>query len=219
MCSSDLDMNHFGSRRLVGPNWKVSFDGYVDFYHLPILHKNTFGPNFPADALFHRVGPHQRVTGPRGPWAKLEGIPQDEWPDSVLTGGVWSIFPHASIAGFEIGEHKIYQVARIYPGDSADESVSYLDFISTAPLTDEYVSIAEQQIAFLEHVVRDEDYATGLKIQRNVKTGAKKDLVFGRNEGGAQYVHGWLDAILETPDRELSDLFRRGIDAGRIVNY
>jgi hypothetical protein len=41
--------------------------------------------------------------------------------------------------------------------------------------------------------------------------------VFGRNEGGAQYVHGWLDAILETPDSELSDLFRRGISAGRLV--
>jgi carnitine monooxygenase subunit len=67
-------------------------------------------------------------------------------------------------------------------------------------------------------VVRDEDYATGLKIQRTVKTGAKTEFVFGRNEGGAQYVHGWLDAILATPDAELSDLFRRGIDAARIVN-
>ena len=210
-------MNHFGSRRLVGPNWKVSFDGYVDFYHLPILHKNTFGPDFPCDALFHRVGPHQRVTGPRGPWAKLESIPQDQWPDSVLTGGVWSIFPHASIAGFEIGEHKIYQVARIFPGATPDESVTYLDFISTAPLTDEYIETANKQIAFLEMVVRDEDYATGLKIQRTVKTGAKKEFVFGRNEGGAQYVHGWLDALLETPDHELSDLFRRGISAGRLV--
>ena len=211
------EMNHFGARRLVGPNWKVSFDGYVDFYHLPILHKNTFGPDFPCDALFHRVGPHQRVTGPRGPWAKLENIPQENWPDSVLTGGVWSVFPHASIAGFEIGEHKIYQVARIFPGATADESVTYLDFISTAPLTEEFIETANKQIAFLEMVVRDEDYATGLKIQRTVKTGAKKEFVFGRNEGGAQYVHGWLDAILETPDHELSDLFRRGISAGRLV--
>ncbi len=105
----------------------------------------------------------------------------------------------------------------IFPGDSADESITYLDFVSTAPKTDEYVEIIEKQIAFLEHVVRDEDYATGLKIQRTVKTGAKKEFVFGRNEGGAQYVHGWIDAILDTPDAELSDLFRRGVDAGRLV--
>lgn len=211
-------MNHFGSRRLVGPNWKVSFDGYVDFYHLPILHKNTFGPDFPSEALFHRVGPHQRVTGPRQNWSKLESIPQEQWPDSLLTGGVWSIFPHASIAGFDVGEHKVYQVARIFPGDSADESITYLDFISTAPKTDDFVEIIEKQIAFLEHVVRDEDYATGLKIQRTVKTGAKTEFVFGRNEGGAQYVHGWIDAIIETPDDELSELFRSGVEAGRLVN-
>ena len=94
-----------------------------------------------------------------------------------------------------------------------------MDFISTAPLTEEFIEAANQQIAFLENVVRDEDYATGLKIQRTVKTGAKKVLHFGRNEGGAQYVHGWLDALLKTSDDDLSDLFRTGIDAGRITNY
>jgi phenylpropionate dioxygenase-like ring-hydroxylating dioxygenase large terminal subunit len=212
-------MNHFGTRILAGPNWKISFDGYVDFYHLPILHKNTFGPDMSPDALFHRVGPHQRVTGPRGNWAKLEGRPTSEWPDSVLTGGVWSVFPHGSIAGFEIEGHKIYQVARVFPGATADESVTYLDFISTAPKTDEFIDAANKQIAFLENVVRDEDYATGLKIQRTVKTGAKKVLHFGRNEGGAQYVHGWLDALLVTADEDLNELFRNGIDAGRITNY
>jgi phenylpropionate dioxygenase-like ring-hydroxylating dioxygenase large terminal subunit len=212
-------MNHFGTRILAGPNWKISFDGYVDFYHLPILHKNTFGPDMSPDALFHRVGPHQRVTGPRGNWAKLEGRPTSEWPESVLTGGVWSVFPHGSIAGFEIEGHKIYQVARVFPGATADESVTYLDFISTAPKTDEFIAAANKQIAFLENVVRDEDYATGLKIQRTVKTGAKKVLHFGRNEGGAQYVHGWLDALLVTADEDLNDLFRNGIDAGRITNY
>ena len=212
-------MNHFGTRILAGPNWKISFDGYVDFYHLPILHKNTFGPDMSPDALFHRVGPHQRVTGPRGNWAKLEGRPTSEWPESVLTGGVWSVFPHGSIAGFEIEGHKIYQVARVFPGATADESVTYLDFISTAPKTDEFIAAANKQIAFLENVVRDEDYATGLKIQRTVKTGAKKDLIFGRNEGGAQYVHGWLDALLVTADEDLNELFRNGIDAGRITNY
>ncbi|MEI7506791.1 MAG: aromatic ring-hydroxylating dioxygenase subunit alpha [Actinomycetes bacterium] len=212
-------MNHFGTRILAGPNWKISFDGYVDFYHLPILHKNTFGPDMSPDALFHRVGPHQRVTGPRGNWAKLEGRPTSEWPESVLTGGVWSVFPHGSIAGFEIEGHKIYQVARVFPGATADESVTYLDFISTAPKTDEFIEAANKQILFLENVVRDEDYATGLKIQRTVKTGAKKVLHFGRNEGGAQYVHGWLDALLVTADEDLNELFRNGIDAGRITNY
>ena len=210
-------MNHLASRQLVGPNWKVAFDGYVDFYHLPILHKDTFGPAFPSEAVFHRVGPHQRVTVPRGPWETLDALPRDEWPDSLLTSGVWSVFPHASIAGFALGDYMIYQVARIFPGSSADESITHLDFITTAPLTDEYVARANKQINFLERVVRDEDYATGLKIQRALKTGVKADVVFGRNEAGAQYVHGWLQEILQTPDAGLTELFRRGVTAGRLV--
>jgi len=27
-----------GRQQLEGPNWKVAYDGYLDFYHLPILH-------------------------------------------------------------------------------------------------------------------------------------------------------------------------------------
>ena len=66
----------------------------------------------------------------------------------------------------------------------------------------------DKQIDFLVGVVRDEDYATGLKIQRTVRTGAKRELVFGRNEGGAQHVARWIDAVLATPDDELDELFR-----------
>ena len=38
----------------VGPNWKIAYDGYLDYYHLPILHRNTFGTdigNKAKDAL------------------------------------------------------------------------------------------------------------------------------------------------------------------------
>ena len=48
-----------------------------------------------------------------------------------------------------------------------------------------------------------------------MKTGAKKEFVFGRNEGGAQYVHGWIDKILATPDTELNALFGSGYDPTR----
>jgi carnitine monooxygenase subunit len=202
------EMYHYGSVPLAGPNWKVAFDGYVDFYHLPILHKNTFGTAISPDAVFHRVGPHQRITGPRQGWSKLEGVDENDWKTEDLLGGVWSVFPHGSIAGFAVGEHRMFQVARLFPGASADESVSQLDFIGTGAPTPEHLELVNQQIKFLIDVVRDEDYATGLKIQRTVKTGAKKEFIFGRNEGGARHVHGWLDRILATPDDGLVELFR-----------
>ena len=31
------------TQRVEGPNWKIAYDGYLDYYHLPILHRETFG--------------------------------------------------------------------------------------------------------------------------------------------------------------------------------
>ncbi len=202
------EMHHYGTRILAGPNWKIAFDGYVDFYHLPILHKNTFGPDMSPDAMFHPIGPHQRITGPRAIWSRLEETPESEWEIEDLIGGVWSIFPHGSVAGFDVGGERFYQVARLFPGPTPGESVTHLDFVSLAEPTDEYRHLADKQIDFLIDVVRDEDYATGLRIQHALLTGAKKELMFGRNEGGAQHVHGWIDKVLNASDAELDDLFR-----------
>jgi carnitine monooxygenase subunit len=202
------EMHHYGKRILAGPNWKIAFDGYVDFYHLPILHKNTFGPDMSPDAMFHPIGPHQRITGPRAIWSRLDDIPEDEWEMDDLTGGVWSVFPHGSIAGFDVGEHRFYQIARLFPGETPGESVTHLDFVSLAEPTEEYRLLADKQIDFLIDVVRDEDYATGKRIQHALRTGIKKELMFGRNEGGAQHVHRWIDKVLGASDAELVDLFR-----------
>ena len=40
------DWHVFAKRTLIGPNWKTAYDGYLDFYHLPVLHANTFGADF-----------------------------------------------------------------------------------------------------------------------------------------------------------------------------
>ncbi len=59
-------------------------------------------------------------------------------------------------------------------------------------------------------VVRDEDYATGLQVQRSLATGAKDHLVFGRNEGGGQHFHRWVEAVREADDAELAALVKNG---------
>ena len=41
-----------GRQEVEGPNWKVAYDGYLDFYHLPVLHRDFFGPKVPSAALY-----------------------------------------------------------------------------------------------------------------------------------------------------------------------
>ena len=59
-------------------------------------------------------------------------------------------------------------------------------------------------------MVAEEDYATGLRQQNALRTGAMGTVMFGRNEAGGQNFHRWLDRILETPDEELNALFAQG---------
>ena len=65
-------------------------------------------------------------------------------------------------------------------------------------------------MAFLHHVVGDEDYYTGKRIQRAAANGAKKEFLFGRNEGGGHRFHQWVEALIDTADADLPALFHGG---------
>ena len=58
--------------------------------------------------------------------------------------------------------------------------------------------------------MQEEDYATGIALQKNLPVGAKPHVLFGRNERGGQYFHRWVDTLLETADDDLPALFRNG---------
>ncbi|MFP6606107.1 MAG: aromatic ring-hydroxylating dioxygenase subunit alpha [Myxococcota bacterium] len=207
-----LDDCHLVGRQLVeGPNWKLAFDGYLDFYHLPVLHKNSFGSKIPSDALYDAWGPHQRVSMPNPAYLELEQKPEKDWDPAALIAGVWTIFPHVSIADFDAGG-KLYMVSQLFPGATPEESVTVQNFLATTEPDAERETQIESTMSFLEHVVRDEDYYTGNRIQKAVKTGAKSEVLFGRNEGGGQRFHRWLEALLGTDDAQLSKLFAEGIE-------
>ena len=88
-------------------------------------------------------------------------------------------------------------VSQLFPGDTPETSVTVQNFLATFEPNEEQLSLIDKQMDFLLHVVRDEDYYTGNRIQRAVKTGAKTEFLFGRNEGPCQRFHGWVDSLVE----------------------
>jgi phenylpropionate dioxygenase-like ring-hydroxylating dioxygenase large terminal subunit len=197
-----------------GPNWKLAYDGYLDLYHLPILHRESFGADTSSKAIYNVWGPHQRVTSPDRYWRRLGGMPEEEWTEARLNGGVWTIFPHVSIAAFDAGG-KLYMVSQLFPGPTPEQSMTVQNFLATFDPTDAQRELIAGQVAFLDHVVRDEDYGTGLSIQRTLPTGAKKEVLFGRNEGGGHRFHRWTDALIETDDADLLALLTAGLGEAR----
>jgi nitrite reductase/ring-hydroxylating ferredoxin subunit len=214
LCGYDGALAHFGfkdwmlfsQRTIRGPNWKIAYDGYLDFYHLPVLHKDTFGPDFPNRALYHAWGPHQRVITPATHLLEPGAPDEDAWGDAELLAGVWTIFPHVSIASFDGGGRGV-MVSILMPGAHVGESFTTQLYLMEKPPSPEQEQAATEQFAFLERVVAGEDYDTGLRQQAALDAGGRDHVLFGRNEGGAQTFHGWVDRILAADDRALQALF------------
>ena len=205
------DCHVAGRQAIDGPNWKVAYDGYLDLYHLPVLHRNTFGPDYGNKAIYDSWGPHQRVTGPGRHFEKMGEKPEDEWTIDEMVGGVWTIFPHVSIASFD-ANGKVYMVSQLYPGTEPGTSKTTQMFLHTEPSDDAQVEEMTKVMAFLHHVVEDEDYYTGLRIQKALQTGAKKVNIFGKNEGGGQRFHTFVDRLLEVDDADLPAFFKNAAE-------
>jgi carnitine monooxygenase subunit len=203
---------YVGSQSATGPNWKVAYDGYLDFYHLPVLHKATFGAEYPNKNICDAWGPHQRLTQPDDRILKLAERDESSWPTEMLLGGVWTIFPHISVATFDAGG-PVCMISQLLPGDDPDTSTTTQHFVAKfdpdeAPEgPDEARRLIKERMDFLLHVVQNEDYFTGVRIQKNVKTGAKQQFILGRNEGPVQRFHGWVDRLCETEDADLRAVF------------
>ncbi|MDH4170027.1 MAG: aromatic ring-hydroxylating dioxygenase subunit alpha [Acidimicrobiia bacterium] len=205
-----LDRAHVvGHNVVAGPNWKVAYDGYMDFYHLPILHKDTFGANFPNKASYDAWGPHLQVSAPDPRFAKYRDQSAAAWPDHTLVNGILTVFPHVSIARFQAEGDTVFMISQLFPGDAVGESTTTQIFALAHEPTDVTRAAAVGQMAFLEHVVRDEDYATGRAVQEGLATGAIDRVLFGRNEGGGQRFHQWVDELLAADDDDLPGLFAR----------
>lgn len=189
-----------GRQQVSGPNWKVAYDGYLDFYHLPILHRTTFGSDYPNKGCADVWGPHQRLTQQEGRVKELLGVPEEAWSRDILLSGVWTIFPNVSIASFRTGGGRIYQVAQLMPGSTWDASTTTLTWLAVDEPDEAAMSEIDKQIDFLVHVVRDEDYRTGLALQQALATGAMDEVVFGLLEGNNQRFHRWVDDLVGAAD-------------------
>lgn len=227
LCGYDEMLQHFGfqdwvlfdKRELAGPNWKTAYDGYLDFYHLPVLHANTFGSDFFNRANYFAWGPHQRLSSPSKTAQRtgstetidLSEMDERDWPIDALMQGVWTIFPHISIASFYGGGGRGALISQLFPGKTVGESVTYQYYVMEQEPTDEAVRQgAHDQFDFLKTVVRDEDYATGRRQHEALQSGLMDYVLFGRNEGGGQVFHQWAAKLVDASDEELCEIFAGG---------
>jgi phenylpropionate dioxygenase-like ring-hydroxylating dioxygenase large terminal subunit len=201
-------------RVLKGPNWKLCFDAHLEFYHLPVLHKNSFGPQMDPRSLYYHYGPHQRLARPVRSRPLPPGLdifdlseqPAEEWPLESLMFGEWIIFPNISINTFYSGRRGVI-LSQIIPGATVGESETIQLFLLAGEPAETERAEALETAEFLAHVVGDEDLPTSAGQQKVLCSGALDRVYFGRNEGGLQHFHRWIDRLVDTPIAELPALF------------
>ena len=101
-------------------------------------------------------------------------------------------------------------ISQLFPGETPQTSYTIQNYLMEKEPDEQQAEAAREQFKFLRYVVEEEDYATGIKQQRALQTGAKDHVLFGRNEGGGHDFHRWVDTLLETEDEDLEKLFTTG---------
>lgn len=206
-------------RELPGANWKLAFDAHMEFYHLPVLHRGTFGADTSAKALYFHFGPHQRLVPPgrrairvapiEGDlWSQTEW-PEEEWTEEALMLGEWILYPNISINTFYRGGRSVI-ISQILPGPTVDTSITVQIYLMENEPTDETRAEAITMFDFLGQVVGGEDLPQSIAQQRALAPGLLPSVVFGRNEGGLHEFHRWTERIIgAASDAELDALFSR----------
>jgi hypothetical protein len=105
------------------------------------------------------------------------------------------VFPHVSVAG---NGGRGAMISQLFPGPTSDRSRTVQTHLIAKSATDEERAQTLERADFLEWVVNEEDYKTGLGIQSALGSGANTEFVFGRNEPGNQVFHRWVDDLVES---------------------
>ncbi len=198
-CDGLIEIPCTERQSIPGPGGKVAYDGYLDLYHIPYLHRETFGSDWCNRGIYDAWGPHQRVSPLDHRFLRLDGVPEEEWETDQLLGGLWTIFPNVSIACFDC-DGPLYMVSQLFPGSGPFESVTTQSFLTKEPVDEHRLSLIEEQMKFLLGVVRDEDYRTCEGIQQSLRSNPARTVLFGRNEVGGQRFHQWVDALVAARD-------------------
>ena len=221
----DLGSWHLVDTRVLrGANWKLAFDAHIDWYHIPVLHRESFGPQVTNRALYDYYGPHLRMTRPQAenppPPAeadpfKLQG-PVSDWPVEALMGGGWIMFPNVSMYTVYPRARRMLNINQVLPGERVDDSLTVQMIWSERALDEETREAGMILANKIETVVSTEDLPTSQRQQQTLGTGLLPQVHFGRNEGGNQNFHRWIQRVLDADGAELWLLFN-GREARRSV--
>ena len=174
-------------------NWKLMYDTYCEPYHIRHLHHSTIDPYIYSDfAVNDSFGPHGRIVAARRTIDTLDSKPRDEW----------NLLPYVTINYFLVPNTVLIyqqdhvQLFQFFPL-AVDRTMSVTTLYAREPATTKEAQLRwTKSLDIVVGVIDQEDYIMCEQIQRSFRSGAQKDIVFGRNEPSLIHFHEAVEGLL-----------------------
>lgn len=180
-----------------GINWKLAVDTFAENYHFATVHRQTFAKIARSNCtVFDSYGRHHRLVFPLNSILELDNVPEEQWDPFQNLVVIYALFPNI-VLSVTIANGELF---RIYPADRPGRSTTVHQNSTPLDVSDDSVAAGAQAVFDYAHAtVRDEDYRLAETLQANLESGARADLLFGRNEPGLQHRHmAWAEATAAT---------------------
>ncbi len=175
-------------------NWKLMLDTFLEPYHVRFIHKKTIDPVFFSNQLFDSFGPLPRVIGLRRTiMAQLDEQPRDDWRLFPHAAAVYVLLPNALLT--YQGDH--IETWRFEPIDAFTTRAYATLFSPSAPETDKALRYWMRNLEVLCDVAFNEDFPVQQDIQKNLRSGALSEVVYGRLEPALVHYHSAVNRAVE----------------------
>jgi phenylpropionate dioxygenase-like ring-hydroxylating dioxygenase large terminal subunit len=194
--------HHFATQILEPKiNWKMAVDGFLESYHLSVLHPKTVAPlYFTNRNTADGFGLNHRMVAVRKSFNKVSGDAELERDFLLHTNILYTLFPNTMF----VYQRDHLEVWRMFPDGQDPNSCKMVLSMYTPELvtSDSAQRHWEKNLRLALDTVETEDLMLGEKIQRGYQSGAQAFVTYGRNEVALAHFHASLDKALAVDDKK-----------------
>jgi len=173
-------------------NWKLTFDIFLEAYHLRYVHARSIYPVFFDNlGLFDRYRPHMRNLFPKRSIRGLAGTDPSGWALREHANVLYTIFPNS----FMLVQPDHASFFSVYPDGPEASVIESYTLLPELPASEKAERHWQKNIDILVSAI-EEDFSMGESIQRGMRSGANESFVFGRYEQSLAWFHEETDAAL-----------------------
>jgi phenylpropionate dioxygenase-like ring-hydroxylating dioxygenase large terminal subunit len=190
-------------------NWKLALCGYLESYHVKVVHAKTLAAAFIGNVSTHDAfgpdGRHFRTT-----WSMNEVVQMAEADDveSVLDGLQYSpyntvlyLWPNTVITAPDFIDIRF--INRLFPGHQPHEQMTHYRTMVPAHMSDDQRAMVEPFQQVTRTAVEEEDYGQVPGINKAIRSGLRDSLLVGENEPSVTEMHRVMARALGRPNPDL----------------